>query len=184
MRHNLRQAPGQKPDTRRGFTIVELLIVIVVIGILAAITIVAYNGIQGRANDVTVQSDLANLMKRFEIYKIDNGTYPPSDTEFVNMKLKVSKPSYLVAPNTVYNIVPCLRDSGSEVVIAAISKSGNRFYVGSQSGGVKSFTGATSWTGTDGYTVPCQDLLPGSQFPAGACRAIGFCGYWRPWPNN
>ena len=34
---------------RKGFTIVELLIVIVVIGILAAITIVAYTGIQGRA---------------------------------------------------------------------------------------------------------------------------------------
>lgn len=36
-------------DRRRGFTIVELLIVIVVIGILAAITIVAYNGVQERA---------------------------------------------------------------------------------------------------------------------------------------
>ena len=35
--------------TKSGFTIVELLIVIVVIGILAAITIVAYNGIQSRA---------------------------------------------------------------------------------------------------------------------------------------
>ena len=37
---------------RRGFTIVELLIVIVVIGILAAITIIAYNGVQVRAKIV------------------------------------------------------------------------------------------------------------------------------------
>jgi prepilin-type N-terminal cleavage/methylation domain-containing protein len=43
--------------TKSGFTIVELLIVIVVIGILAAITIVAYNGIQDRANDTSVKSD-------------------------------------------------------------------------------------------------------------------------------
>ena len=36
-------------EKQKGFTIVELLIVIVIIGILAAITIVAYNGIQQRA---------------------------------------------------------------------------------------------------------------------------------------
>ena len=44
---------------KAGFTIVELLIVIVIIGILAAITIVAYNGIQQRAQAATVQSDPA-----------------------------------------------------------------------------------------------------------------------------
>jgi prepilin-type N-terminal cleavage/methylation domain-containing protein len=44
---------------QKGFTIVELLIVIVVIGILAAITIVAYNGVQQRATASATQSDLA-----------------------------------------------------------------------------------------------------------------------------
>ena len=43
-----------------GFTIVELLIVIVIIGILAAISIVAYNGVIGKANDSAVQQDLSN----------------------------------------------------------------------------------------------------------------------------
>ena len=46
-----------KHKQQHGFTIVELLIVIVVIGILAAITIVAYNGIQNRAtNQQTIAS--------------------------------------------------------------------------------------------------------------------------------
>lgn len=49
---------------RRGFTIVELLIVIVVIGILAAITIVSYNGIQGRAKDVALRAELRNAVGR------------------------------------------------------------------------------------------------------------------------
>ena len=46
------------PMKQRGFTIVELLIVIVVIGVLAAITIVAYNGIQSRARDSARVSDI------------------------------------------------------------------------------------------------------------------------------
>lgn len=59
-----------------GFTIVELLIVIVVIGILAAITIVAYNGIQKRASDTRRHSDITIITKALELYYIDNGRYP------------------------------------------------------------------------------------------------------------
>ena len=61
---------------RKGFTIVELLIVIVVIAILAAITIVAYNGIQQRGRDVQRKSDIATIQKALEMYHIDNGGYP------------------------------------------------------------------------------------------------------------
>lgn len=46
---------------KSGFTIVELLIVIVVIGILAAITVVAYNGIQERTRNAKVSADLRSL---------------------------------------------------------------------------------------------------------------------------
>jgi prepilin-type N-terminal cleavage/methylation domain-containing protein len=48
---------------RNGFTIVELLIVIVVIAILAAITVVAYNGIQNRAQTSKINSDFNALSK-------------------------------------------------------------------------------------------------------------------------
>jgi len=51
------------PKVQGGFTIVELLIVIVLIAILAAITIVAYNGIQDRARMSKMQSDLTLLKK-------------------------------------------------------------------------------------------------------------------------
>ncbi|MBC7943014.1 prepilin-type N-terminal cleavage/methylation domain-containing protein [Candidatus Saccharibacteria bacterium] len=59
-----------------GFTIVELLIVVVVIGILAAITIVAYGGIQTRARDTIRINDIKSLQEVVELYNIKNGTYP------------------------------------------------------------------------------------------------------------
>jgi prepilin-type N-terminal cleavage/methylation domain-containing protein len=64
----------------RGFTIVELLIVIVVIAILAAIVIVAYNGVQKRANASTAKSNAESVQKVVEAYTADtsagNGSYP------------------------------------------------------------------------------------------------------------
>ena len=62
----------------RGFTIVELLIVIVIIAILAAITIVAYNGITARANASSAKSAAGAVIKKMEAFNADEGTgvYP------------------------------------------------------------------------------------------------------------
>ncbi len=61
-----------------GFTIVELLIVVVVIAILAAITIVAYNGISQRAKVSAVQSATTSAQKKLATYAIDNGDRYPA----------------------------------------------------------------------------------------------------------
>jgi prepilin-type N-terminal cleavage/methylation domain-containing protein len=63
--------------TGSGFTIVELLVVIVVIAILAAITIVAYNGIQTRAKNSKTISATNAWIKAVKLYQADNGSYPP-----------------------------------------------------------------------------------------------------------
>lgn len=60
----------------RGFTIVELLIVIVVIAILAAITIVAYNGIQQRAHTTSQKTVAENLAKKVEAFNAIKNAYP------------------------------------------------------------------------------------------------------------
>lgn len=65
-----------KPPRHQGFTIVELLIVIVVIAILATISVVAYNGIQDRAKNAQVQSDINQIQKKIELYYAENGAYP------------------------------------------------------------------------------------------------------------
>lgn len=64
----------------RGFTIVELLIVIVVIGILAAIVIVAYNGIQLRARNANTASVINAYKKALGQYAIEHQAYPSASS--------------------------------------------------------------------------------------------------------
>ena len=64
-----------------GFTIVELLIVIVIIGILAALVIIAYSGITNRAKAQSAQATASALQKKIEAYAADqSGTYPAMTT--------------------------------------------------------------------------------------------------------
>ena len=59
-----------------GFTIIELLIVVIVIAILATITVVAYNGITAQAHESALKSDLEAAGKQLQIAKATDGDYP------------------------------------------------------------------------------------------------------------
>jgi prepilin-type N-terminal cleavage/methylation domain-containing protein len=73
----------KKMQKDRGFTIVELLIVIVIIGILAALVIVAYSGIQARANTTKAQTNAKAVLGKAEAYAADNsGVYPTTTALF------------------------------------------------------------------------------------------------------
>jgi prepilin-type N-terminal cleavage/methylation domain-containing protein len=76
MYQRLHQARSTR--SRKGFTIVELLIVIVVIGILAAITLVAFNGIRLSAGKSVIKSDLEQAVKTAQNDKTLNHSYPAS----------------------------------------------------------------------------------------------------------
>lgn len=66
-------------NNKRGFTIVELLIVIVVIGILAAIAFVSYTGAQNSAYSAKASSVADSYVKLFKMYKVEHGNYPVLD---------------------------------------------------------------------------------------------------------
>ncbi len=68
----------------RGFTIVELLVVIVVIGILAAITVVSYTGITARAKTSQAQSNAQSVQSVAEVYFTEKSKYPEFTTDFAS----------------------------------------------------------------------------------------------------
>lgn len=80
---------------RTGFTIVELLIVIVIVGILAAISTVGYRGMQERAKRAAMISDLQHAAEMFELHKVKNKSYPTS-----MLDMEVSDGVVLSATNT------------------------------------------------------------------------------------
>ncbi|HSW79431.1 MAG TPA: prepilin-type N-terminal cleavage/methylation domain-containing protein [Candidatus Saccharimonadales bacterium] len=85
-----------------GFTIVELLIVIVIIGILATLVIITFTGIQQRARNTKRQTDINSIDSHLEAFNADNGYYPTltnmNTASWVSGNLKGLDPDALKDP--------------------------------------------------------------------------------------
>lgn len=82
-----------------GFTIVELLIVIVVIGILAALVLNTFQGVQARARDTERKTDINAIHTHLEVYYNDNGNYPVNAAAITVANLPGLDAEALVDPN-------------------------------------------------------------------------------------
>lgn len=116
----------------KAFTISELIVVVAVIGILAAIAFVSYSGYINRANDTAVRSDLDEIAGILESYRANpnNATRFPSSKPILDtLGIKVTKRSYRAT--IPVNLVYCLSTSGTNAYQAykliAESTSGSIF---------------------------------------------------------
>lgn len=87
----------------KGFTIVELLIVIIIIGILAALVLNSFRGVQERARDTERQTDVNAQQSQLEVYFTDNGVYPTlanvQSCSWIQSNLKGADVAAWQAPN-------------------------------------------------------------------------------------
>lgn len=143
---------------QRGFTIVELLIIIVVIAILAAISVVAYMGIQNRANDSSVQSDLRQTSQKLEVYRqTDPSTqYPRQVADLQTLELNINTSAY--EHDVQRNFIYCLSEDRQAYALVAMSKSGQRYIVSNVVSDGEYDDGIT-WTATNvNVTTLCPSI--------------------------
>jgi general secretion pathway protein G len=69
-----------KRNNKRGFTLVEILIVVIILGILAAIVIPQFTNASTSARTSSVQSTLQSIRSQIELYKIQHNDTPPAAT--------------------------------------------------------------------------------------------------------
>jgi len=129
---------------QNGFTIVELLIVVVVIAILAAITIVSYNGIQNRAKDSAITQELSQNAKKITAESLGSSTGRYS--------LAYVLPGGIAAVKmdmTKYKVVTFCTN-GDEFVFGAQAVGGKKYFIRSGSNVVND--------DTKNIFTPCADF--------------------------
>lgn len=174
-----------KLTNKNGFTIVELLIVIVVIAILAAISIVAYNGIQSRAVESAVVNDLAAIKKKIELSRVDNSDLYPTGAGPASLEalgIKVTKSAYATTPQTSNNLWYCRNSTQQQFTVIALAKTGKVFYV-TQSNGPTQYTGAQAWSTTSWNCDTMVNSNQGWQYQGYASDGSDN-GPWRPWSGG
>lgn len=162
-----------------GFTIVELLIVIVVIAILAAISVVAYTGIQNRASDSAVKSDLRNLAMIIQQKYAVTGEYPSgggNDGTLSDITFQPAKSSYQKDINNFYY---CAITSGANArfAVGAVSSSGER--IAYYNGTFQPYSGAWSNNGNICPNLGISTSETGYSWAFGQ----GSSNSWNTWTN-
>lgn len=85
---------------QRGFTLLEVMVVIVILGVLASLVVPNLLGNKEKADQQKVITDISSLENSLDMYKLDNSVYPTTDQ---GLDALVTKPSVSPEPRNYRN---------------------------------------------------------------------------------
>ena len=77
-----------RPRRARGFTLIEIMVVVVIIGILGALVVPKLLGRTGESRVAAAKVDISTLMQALKLYKLDNQRYPTTEQGLISLTTK------------------------------------------------------------------------------------------------
>lgn len=148
----------ERLDKEEGFTLIELMVVVLIIAVLVAIAIPSFLGFRNRAQDRSAQADIRNTLLGEKAFWTDNGAFTTTEAD-----LKAFEPTLIVNTSDAADpgvfVAMSVAANDDAVCLVQESASGNQFAVFEDS----SATGGTFYGASAGtITCPIAAGAPGS----------------------
>ncbi|MCH7585611.1 MAG: prepilin-type N-terminal cleavage/methylation domain-containing protein [Acidobacteria bacterium] len=140
-----------------GFTLIELMVVVMIIAVLIAIAIPSFLGFRKSAQDRSAQSELRNVLLSEKAFWLDNGDYTETTAD-----ITAFEPNANMNADPTLGVAADLRDATSDIVcLTRTSESGNSFSLWESS------TAGTWYGDTDLSVADCPAAAPGTYTQGG-----------------